>query len=454
MYGVPDLNLRGLVVQKPRETIFGLRPHACVVLITLVLALLASIQAGLKQVHAAGGGTLPVSPRGFIWVVNTNVQEHRTFDSRHHGDMKDYVLKTTWHTHPHTPDVVLLQQVNQRSTRWLAKEFSRVTGHPFGIAIRPADAIRKKVDNGRFVKRDDSAILFNKSTIDVLASGKTEVTQRRDAVKGTPIRQVVPWAKVVELDSGNKALRMIATSIHYPTHGSFKNRRESQLHKARWSSQLSRFADSKMPTAGDGDRRVAVLGGDFNTQKCKLGTYDSDGSCRAMGFWRRLTRLGYKEPINRLLGPIDYRARPIIDFIFTRGNVANAAWDDVNDGKGYSDHALITALVEDEDTTPPWGAGNGRWIFDEAGHPWLRHYAGLWRGWDGGSGFRRWVIYRRMSPPEGWELIGYTKEAEFHDAEILADTESEEDALKGNLQYVIRAEDRVGHLSVPTILGW
>ena len=441
------------MIHNRKKSIFGLRAHAAVVLIMLVLALLAPIQAGLNRVHAGEGEVLPASPPGFIWVVNTNVQEHRAFDSRHHGDMKDYVLKTTWSTYPHAPDVVLLQQVNQRSTEWLAKEFSRRTGRPFGIATRPADTIRKKVDGGRFVKRDDTAILFNKSTIDVLAAGKTEVIQRRDAVIRTPIRQVVPWVKVLERDSGNKALRMIAASIHYPTHGTFKTRRQSQLHKARWSLQLNRFVNSKMATAGTGDRRIAVLAGDFNTQKCKLGTFDHDGSCRPMGFWRNLRQAGYKEPVNTITGRFDHRVRPIIDFIFSRANAAEARWDGSNNGAVYSDHALTTALLEDRDTTPPSEARGGVWIFDDEGHPWLRHYASSAAGWDGGSGWRRWLVYRRESPDDEWQLIKRTKDSEFFDEDTVAATKAEQKELKETFRYAITAEDRAGNIAPLTIIG-
>lgn len=402
---------------------------------TLVIALLQIVAP------SAAGKNSPRSKLGRMWVVTGNVNEQRANDAHDHSDMRLFVSETIEQTEGAAPDVVLLQQVNQSSAKWIGNAFAKRTGSRFAVAVPPGSPTLRRVASQDLSIRDDSAILVNTSTSRVLAAGKTQVTQRPRAASRTPIRQIVPWAKVMERGKGADRLKMIAASIHYPKHSAFVGRPASHQHKARWSGSLNRFLGGKLPDAGVGDGRIPVLGGDFNAQKCRLGTFDSDGTCREMNFWRTLSRLRYRDAINMMQGQSDSWVRAIIDFLFTRANVSIAHRDGA---PNYSDHGVAAALLEDEDTTPPWRPGRGYWTTTDKGHPCLWSFANGSSGWDGGSGLKKWVVYRSVTGGNDWELAGSITDrignVHFMDRHVTH-------SGNGQLKYKVAAVDRAGNAS-------
>ena len=358
--------------------------------------------------------------------------------------MRLFVQEAIVQTANESPDVVLLQQVSRSSTAYLKKAFSRATGDRFVIGAGPARQTR--AEEGPRVRRDDSAILVNVSTSRVLATGKTTVTQRPKYASRTPMIQVIPWVKVVEKGDRGPRVRTIAASIHYPKHSAFKNRTVSHLQKQRWSAKLSRFLNRKLPNGRIGDGRIAVLGGDFNAQKCKLGTFDQNGTCREMGFWRTLTKLGYRDPINMVLIDKDLSSRPVIDFIFSRAFVSQASFDG-RFARGewtYSDHGVGAGLLEDVDTTPPNRPETGKWRLTDDGHPCVWSFAANSAGWDGGSGTKEWILYRKVRD-EKW---GVVKKLDYKGTGDTRFVDSEFTPVPGDKpQYGVASADRAGNVS-------
>lgn len=422
--------------------------------ISVVVSLL-QVVLGPARVEA---WELSRSRLGRIWVVSANVKEHEASDVKDREDMRNVLKVTLGRVTYATPDVILLQQVDRSSAQWLKNAFSNATGDRFVVAGGPARTPR--ADKGATVRRDDSAILVNASTSRVLATGNTQVTQRPNLASRKPMTQIVPWAKVVEKGSPKERLKAIVSSIHYPKHSAFINRSASQLQKARWSVKLHRFLNHIMPTAGVGDGRLAVLGGDFNTQKCKVGTYDVDGTCKEMRFWNRLTRLGYKDPINIEMVDKDIRTRPIIDFLFSRANVVVPRFYSKfnREFEYFSDHGIGAGLLEDEDTTAPWGPSSGRWRYTDQGHPCLWGFAQGKSAWDGGSGAKEWLFYRRLEGDEDWTLIKrlpYRFDGYYHGGMgITTFIDFDQTQSTGDqLEYAIAVRDRAGNVSSMVRMG-
>ena len=238
----------------------------------------------------------------------------------------------------------------------------------------------------------------------VLSTGRWQVQQRARSASRTPIRQIVPWAKVVEKDGGAERVRSAVTSVHFPKHNAFKNRKASYSHKKRWSTKLGRLVNAKIDNAGTGDNRLPVLAGDFNILRCALGTNDWDDNCRPMGFWKRVMDQGYRDTTH-VKG---YGVRPHnrIDFLFSKANISQNYWDFRFRSAEYSDHGHIVALLEDEDRTPPQPPFKPLWELNRDGDPRLYGFLRDESAWDGGLGVASWEIYRRQEGEEEWHLIG------------------------------------------------
>ena len=412
-------------------------------LMVLCAALTLSLAVFDSDSSSARRKKLSVSLPGRIWVVNGNVREQGPPDSHRRGDMKRFVNKALEMTLGKAPDVVLLQQLNASSADWLAGEFSRITGRTFRVLLSPADSVRS---NGpKMSRRDDSAILINSGTMRTVDSGKFAVSQRPRSAKRIATQQAVPWAELIERGKSPDRLRTAVTSIHFPTHRSFKGRRTSHRHKARWSRKLHRLLAARMPDQGVGDNRVPILAGDFNARMCELPTSYRRRNCHPTKFNKVLTEFNYREAFH--VGDFPYRDTGFIDFIFTRGNIVDMARDyEFHDHPNlYSDHPVMAALIEDEDSTGPRRADRPR-VQRLFGHLIVQGWGYDMAGWDGGTGFRRWLLYRRTEESVSWELIARLSHAIYRDLEV--------DASEGEaFYYRVIGEDWAGNLSKPSRQG-
>lgn len=408
--------------------------------------LVTSVVLGVPQAlspKAVARKPFPASPPGRIWVINANVREQEVRDSRHHADMREFLSQSLGRD---APDVVLLQQVNRHSTRWLRRGYTERTRNTFRIVkgpswlrnSEPGESVRKEVPGG-FLRRDDSAILVNTSTMRVISSGKVIISQRRSAAKGTPKQQVVPWARLAERGHDPDLLQVTTTSIHYPTHGSFQNRRLSFQHKRRWSSRLSRLLNSKMRDRAS-DNKIATLIGDFNATRCVHGTSIKYNNCHRTLFWKRMMKMGYGEALHAGEYGDGWR-RHMIDFIFHKGNVSSVFYDYWPKGiDDYSDHGVAGALLEEEDKTPPFPPHRIHGRYTEGDHPRLFVGEGRYGGWDGGSGWKGWRIFRRTGEVGEWDQIAVDRGRYYVDREVTV-------THGDTYQYLVDSVDRVGNAS-------
>lgn len=410
---------------------------------------------GLGQMSKHRDKRLPASKLGRMWVVNANVKEHEPKDARNHSDVRRFVFMAMNQTYVRAPDVVLLQEVNEAATRFLAGAFTRRTGNRFAIAVTPHGPTKTVGDRGT-VTRDDSAILFNASATRVTASGKFQVIQRRATASRRPMRQVVPWATIIERGKHPDRLRMVAASIHYPKHSAFRTRKMSYSHKARWSAKLNRLLGQRVRSSSSLGG-IPVLAGDFNGLKCVLGTSDNHENCRPTKLWTRMRRLRYKEALE--VGEYRRMDRKIIDFSFTQGNVSRVRFDysyhEDSGAEYYSDHGVMAALLEDEDTTPPKPPNSPECEIEPNGDVRLYEWEGGWRGsggrtgWDGGSGLKDWLVSRRGPGQEQFKLIGRVRDHLQTESHFIDDTV----VLVDDKEYLyeIRAIDRAGNISLGEI---
>lgn len=388
----------------------------------------------------------PPSPPGRMWVVNANVREFKPVDVRHHADMYRFVTRSLAMTRGEAPDVVLLQQVNLAATRWLQTAFTSRTGARFKAVKLPPAVVRIRRSGGAVV-RNDSAILINASMVRAPTAGTFRVKQTRRTARHERIEQVIPWAEVVERGRSPLSLRMALTSIHFPTHHTFRSRKLSQQQKAQWSVKLHRQLADEMPDRGSGDGRVRVLAGDFNVRRCEPGT-DSRwiSDCRTNPFWTALESRGYRESL--FVGNYLHTKPSTIDFMFSTGEISDVRWDHRYDPKGtssyYSDHRVGASLLEDVDTTPPHKGRRPIYEKSDRNHPRITEWAWEGRaGWDGGSGKKAWLIYRRRLGEQMWERVAETPMGRWEDYDIdLAADEV--------FEYRITAIDREGNESRPT----
>jgi hypothetical protein len=279
----------------------------------------------------------------------------------------------------------------------------------------------------------------------VLSRGTLTVRQERRSATETPIETVVPWAKLAEKGTHQQRLRLTAPSIHFPRPQAFETTRSGHLQKARWTARISRFLNRKLPGGGVGDNRIPVLAGDFNARRCVSGTMDyGTKTCDHTLFWRKVKKLNYREAL--LVG--DYNEK-LIDFIFTRANVSRVWLADVykpeSDRFYYSDHGTMAALLEDEDETPPVPPFDIGVLHDSEG------LMPLWIiqervGWDGGTGFSKWLIYRRPAG-EPWTLAGTTKGYKFIDSNF--DEQPHE-----WVEYKVGGIDRSGNIRFAPKTKW
>jgi endonuclease/exonuclease/phosphatase family metal-dependent hydrolase len=343
------------------------------------------------------------------------------------------------------PDVILLQQVNRRSTEWLRMAFKRHSTYKYKTVLRPSpmrgtrsnNPVVKDIMGGTAVKRDDSAILINTETTRVLSRGKITLTQPDSTASRNPIHQVIPWAKVVEKGSSGTRLRMIVPSIHYPRPNAFTTHRVDRLQKVKWSEHLSRVFKQKINDRGRGDSRISVLAGDFNATECLPWANAWRPSCPKTIFWKNMRRLGYTAAL-RLFGRHGHH-RVLVDHIFADSFVSNAIRD--HKFKDYSDHGVVMAWLEDEDNTPPTPPRIARWRLTPDNHPKLLFSTRWPPSSDWQTGISHYRIYRageQMKDPTFLDEVDG----------VVPYIDTSVDLSDGRrYHYQVRAVDRAGNLS-------
>ena len=402
----------------------------------ILAATLVSVSPGGSPAVAAPRNT----PPGKVLILSDNLYEADVRDSRHSADMRRFVDRSLEFS-PYVPDVLLLQEVRARAVENVRSFFTKRTGQRFVTVVNAGRGPWKKLSEHRLLGAD-TAIVINSATMR-LAGDKGRIRHSyklRYSKAGSPVKvKLTSYALVEERGpASDPKLRLPVASLHYPKQREFTSEHASQVIKAGFSKQIAEKLKTKWP----GSEYKRTIAGDFNNFRCMSdGGYGTGGSlnCDQTPAYDALTkRYGYKDSVFLLNGNLNP-----IDYIFTTGNVVNAKFDRYattkpSNNNFYSNHQLRWALVEGPDTTPPTSPGK------------VRHYGGFssfvqvgyWEvSRDGGSGFRRYEIWRA----EGLNSDNYSMVGTAQDNGVMF---KDYDIQKGQwYKYQVRAVDYAGNWS-------
>ena len=287
-------------------------------------------------INASAAPVPPVSPPDRVVIVTANLLEGFSgADVRDLSEM-DVFVDRVLDKIGYRPDVVLMQEVNSRSARYVAAEFTRRTGQKYAVIADAGDKAYRETDT-RITKRD-TAIAINTQTMSKAGTVGYIVT-RYDRGGNARVEYKYNARSLVGEDAGT--MKLALASVHVPPAGITKTAKAL-------ANKLDRAYPSSAP------EQFEVLGGDFN----QVGIdYLSYGQVKTHAFWRALT------------GPFDYADSIYnvvvgkgVDYVFVRGGVWDAGIDSSYDptmsksSPGfYSDHRFRWAVVgpDDEDPSMP-----------------------------------------------------------------------------------------------------
>jgi hypothetical protein len=392
---------------------------------------------GLNTAAPPAAAAVKNTPLGQVLIVSNNVYETTGRDIRSTRDMRNFVDKAVELPHK-IPDIVLLQEVSARSVAVIRTLISRRTGQHYVTVVNAGRRVWRPLSGNRMLG-SDTAIIMNSKTMKAGDKGSMRHPYRRSQAAGgigVKVKKTV-FAMVAERGSeAEGALKVPVASVHFPRTGQFRSTRVSLNLKEKWVRQIADKLSHKWP----GGENKRTIGGDFNHFRCR---YRFSLNCTQTPPYNMLTRKkGYKDTVFRMQGG----GNPL-DFIFSASNIVKSNWHrwQPNSGKGYySNHDLRFALIEGPDTTSPTRPGRIRF---KSGYPRHIHF-GFWdRSRDGGSGFRRFEIYRAHGRDStDWHMIRTTRE---HHQKI-----KDYDNIVPHdwYRYKVRAVDRVDRFSETPVI--
>lgn len=287
-------------------------------------------------ISASAAPVPPISPADRVVIVAANLLEGFSRTDVQDLSEMDVFVDRVLDKISHRPDVLLMQEVNSRSARYVAAELTRRTGQSYEVIADAGDKAYRETDT-RITKRD-TAIAINTETMSKTGSVGYIVT-RYDRGGNARVEYKYNARALVGEDAGT--MKLALASIHVPPAGITKT-----------SKVLANKLDKAYPSSAP--EQFEVLGGDFN----QVGIdYLSYGQVETHAFWRALT------------GPFDYVDSIYnvvvgkgVDYVFVRGGVWGAGIDSSYDptmSKSspdfYSDHRFRWAIVgpDEEDPSVP-----------------------------------------------------------------------------------------------------
>ena len=299
----------------------------------LSLVVFVAMVTGSMLPSASAGALPPVSPTDRIVIVTANLLEgFDPADLRNMSEMgvfADRVLNIV----PMRPDVLLLQEVNSKSSHYVAQVFSRKTGQPYAVIADAGDKAYRETST-RIIKRDMSIVINTATMSEESTSGYIITKYRRPGASKVEIKYNA--RALASEDKGN--LRVAMVSTHVPGANITKT---SQV----MANGLENAYSSPAPN------QFEVLGGDFNQVGLNYVDY---GQIKTHPFWDALTKtFGYVDS-----GYNVYESK-FVDYVFVRGGVWGAGVDSnynpktARGTKGfYSDHQFRWAVVGPDDEAP------------------------------------------------------------------------------------------------------
>jgi hypothetical protein len=288
------------------------------------------VSVGLSSAAAAPP---PVSPTDRVAIVTANLLEGFSgSDVRDPSDM-DVFVNRVLNLVRYRPDILLLQEVNSKSARYVAAELTRRTKQTYAVIADAGDKAYRETDT-RIIKRDTAIVINTESMSETGRSGY--IITRTDRGGNSKIEYKYNARALVRENGGTLSLAL--ASIHVPPNNI-----------TRTATILATKLDNAYPSSAP--EQFEVLGGDFN----QVGIdYESYGQVETHPFWDALTgRFDYVDSIyNVLVGKG-------VDYLFVRGGVWGAGIDSNYDDRTsksspsfYSDHKLRWTIVGPDDQVP------------------------------------------------------------------------------------------------------
>ncbi|HEU4481134.1 MAG TPA: hypothetical protein VFS18_04550, partial [Actinomycetota bacterium] len=242
------------------------------------------------------GATLPApaapaveTPDGEIMIVTANLDEAYTSqDMQNLGEMKIFAKRLKAQV-PFAPDVLLLQEVRDRSATKVARLMRKKFNQRYIVAVNPGSPPTKEF--GRKQIHKETAIVINTATIAKRSKGGYIATEydRSAAAPGAKIVTRKNAHLLVEEKSSD--VRVAVASIHFNPAAQMKSSSVSDRNRGRWAREIATALNNKYPAAAHDN-----IGGDFNSDRCK-GTQVGD-NCTLNPFWKILTAdFGYVDSV-------------------------------------------------------------------------------------------------------------------------------------------------------------
>ena len=322
--------------------------------VTLALGLLVPAIAALT------GGTSAIAiertPERTILAVIANLREGHPFNpddiKPRYGDlqrlheMKNFArrLKNKLNR---VPDVLLLQEVLEKSSTAVARHLSNQFGVPFRSIVHSERFYPKGAESNPTIVRE-TAIVVNERTMDTTSHrGYIQTVQRKsDPPAGVkPVSKGQAYALLRETDSGAKFAVM---SVHFMTRDAFASYDTAKIRRDQWTNYVASFMDNGFPNSD-----VHVIGGDFNEMRCV--EWPEAINCTINPFWNTIANSKFYtdsvfEKNSTSDEDIASQTDKRIDFAFTDGVTEKASHDSGYErhrgDKGFiSDHRFIRARI-------------------------------------------------------------------------------------------------------------
>lgn len=282
------------------------------------------------------------SPDSRILIVTENIEEAFGMGRNDPGDMfeiPNFVERLIPRT-PFLPDVLLMQEVNYKSSAYLAREMTRQSGQRYVVVARPRQ--RTTIEYPHQSVHEETGIIINAQTMRVVKKSRyTQTDYPRSAAASGQRPQGRRHAHMMLAEKGTD-LQVPVMSLHFARTSDMKSLSVSDSYRAEWARKIESLMQRRY--GADADGKVSNVAGDFNMDRCVTGSF---ASCQEARFWKTFTSRPHRYKDSQYDAGL-----PIgVDIIFTTGQVFDAGWDEhgkfneSNRKNYYSDHRFRWVVV-------------------------------------------------------------------------------------------------------------
>ncbi|MDQ3956329.1 MAG: hypothetical protein M3285_12365 [Actinomycetota bacterium] len=321
--------------------------------VTVALALLVPALAVVMEGN--GVGATELTPDRTILVITANLREAHPFnpddikpryrDLQRLREMRNFAQRLG-NKLKRAPDVLLLQEVLEKSSRAVARALSNEFGMPFRSIVHSTRFYPGRGDANPLVVRETAIVINERSMKGTSQRGYVHTLQRKsDPPAGVrPVSKAQAYALVRERESG---ATFAAMSVHLMTRNAFASFDVAKTRRNQWTNQLTEFMANEFPSS------VPVIGGDFNETRCV--EWPERVNCALNPFWDTIANSkSYTDSVFEKNSTSDEdiasQIHKRIDFIFTGGDVEKASHDTrydktFGDRKFISDHKFVRSRI-------------------------------------------------------------------------------------------------------------